>query len=209
MNLHLFLAFCLAATALAVIPGPVVTLVIANSLRHGARNGLITVSGASLGNALLLAATSVGLITVFALLSELFAVIRWIGAAYLIWLGVKAWRDQGADPSAAIAPAGPRSGRVVFLQGFLIAITNPKAIAFYIAFLPQFIDPRLPAAGQLLAMCACMTGIALITDSSYALLAGRMRRWFAAPGRHRIRGRITGSFLIGTACALLLARRGS
>lgn len=207
MNAHLFLAFCLAATALVLIPGPVVTLVIANSLRHGTRRGLTTVAGASLGNALLLIGTSVGLITVFAFLSELFAVIRWIGAAYLIWLGIRAWRERGEDFTGILAPAAPRSGRAVLLQGFLIAITNPKAIVFYIAFLPQFIDPHRPAAEQLLAMCAYMIGVALLSDSGYALLAGRMRRWFAAPGRHGIRGRITGSLLVGTGCALLLTRR--
>ena len=207
MNAHLFLAFCLAATVLVLIPGPVVTLVIANSLRHGTRSGLTTVAGASLGNALLLIGTAAGLITVFAFLSELFAVIRWIGAAYLIWLGIRAWRERGEDFAAARAPAVPRSRKAVLLHGFLIAITNPKAIVFYIAFLPQFLDPRLPAAGQLLAMCAYMIGVALISDSGYALLAGRMRRWFTAPGRHRIRGRITGGLLVGTGCALLLTRR--
>lgn len=206
MNAHLFLAFCLAATALVLIPGPVVTLVIANSLRHGTRSGLTTVAGASLGNALLLIGTSVGLITVFAFLSELFAAIRWIGAAYLIWLGIRAWRERGEEFAGTLA-AAPRSGRAVLLQGFLIAVTNPKAIVFYIAFLPQFLDPHRPAAGQLLAMCAYMIVVALISDSGYALLAGRLRRWFAAPGRHRIRGRITGSLLVGTGCALLLTRR--
>lgn len=207
MNPHLFLAFCLAATALVLIPGPIVTLVIANSLRHGTRYGLTTVAGASLGNALLLVATSVGLITVFALLSELFAVIRWIGAAYLIWLGVKAWREHGEAAQGAVS-AAPRSRRAVLGQGFLIAITNPKAIVFYVAFLPQFIDPRLATGKQLLAMCAYLIVAAVISDSAYALLAGRMRRWFAAPGRHKARGRITGSLLIGTGCALLFARRG-
>ena len=206
MNAHLFLTFCLAATALVLIPGPVVTLVIANSLRHGTRSGLTTVAGASLGNAMLLLGASVGLITVFAFLSELFTVIRWIGAAYLIWLGIKAWREQGEAP-AALGQATPRSGAAVLLQGFLTASTNPKAIVFYIAFLPQFLDPRRPAAGQLLAMCAYMIAVALISDSGYALLAGRMRRWFSTPGRHALRGRITGSLLLGTGCVLLLTRR--
>jgi len=208
MDIHLFLAFCLAVTILVLLPGPIVTLVIANSLSHGTRTGLTTVAGASIGNAILLAATAIGLVTVFSLLSEVFAIVRWIGAAYLIWLGVKAWRAHGGEASATVAPAVPRSARAVVLQGFLIAITNPKAIVFYIAFLPQFVDPRLPAGPQLLAMSCAMIAIALVTDSTYALLAGRVRGWFAAPGRRRLQSRITGTLLIGTGCGLLLARRG-
>ena len=103
----------------------------------------------------------------------------------------------------------PRSSHAVFLQGFLIAITNPKAIVFYIAFLPQFVDPRLPASPQLLAMSGAMITIALVTDSSYALLASRVRGWFTASGRRRLQARITGTLLIGTGFGILLARRGS
>lgn len=208
MNPHLFLAFCLAVTVLILMPDPIVTLVIANSLSHGTRTGFATVAGSSIGNALLLAAAAIGLVTFFAFLSEVFGIIRLAGAAYLIWLGLKAWRAHGDRNAEIAAPAVPRSQHAVFLQGFLIAITNPKAIVFYIAFLPQFIDPHLPAGPQLLAMSATMIAIALVSDSAYALLAGRVRSWFAAPGRHRLQARITGTLLIGTGFGLLLARRG-
>ena len=207
MNTHLFLAYCLAVAILVLIPGPVVTLVVANSLRHGSRSGLATVAGASLGNAILLIATAVGLIAFFALLSEIFEVVRCAGAVYLIWLGIKAWRAHGGE-AMALAPAAKRSSHAVFLQGILVAITNPKAIVFYIAFLPQFIDPHLPAGPQLLVMIATMVLLALLSDSAYALLAGRARGWFTAPGRHRLQRRITGTLLIGVGCGLLLARRG-
>ena len=129
MNLHLFLAYCLAVAILVLIPGPVVTLVVANSLSHGSRSGLATVAGASIGNAILLGATAVGLVAFFALLSEIFEVVRWAGALYLIWLGVRAWRANGGE-GPAMAPPAKKSSRTVFVQGFLIAITNPKAIIF-------------------------------------------------------------------------------
>jgi homoserine/homoserine lactone efflux protein len=206
MNFHLFLAYCFAVAILVLMPGPVVTLVVANSLSHGSRSGLATVAGASTGNAILLGATAVGLVAFFALLSEIFEVVRWAGAAYLIWLGLKAWRAHGEGP--ALAPAAKRSSRAVFMQGFVIAITNPKAIVFYIAFLPQFVDAHLPAGPQLLAMIGAMIIMALLSDSAYALLAGRARGWFTAPGRRRLQGRITGTLLIGVGCGLLLARRG-
>lgn len=208
MDIHLFLAFCLAVTILVLVPGPIVTMVVANSLSHGTRTGLTTVAGASIGNALLLAAAAAGVLTFFAFLSEAFVIVRWAGAAYLIWLGIKAWRAHSGEGAEAAALAVPRSPRAVFLQGFLIAITNPKTIVFYIAFLPQFIDPHLPAGQQLLAMTGVTIVIALITDSTYAVLAGRVRGWFTAPGRRRLQGRITGTLLIGTGCGLLLARRG-
>jgi threonine/homoserine/homoserine lactone efflux protein len=95
------------------------------------------------------------------------------------------------------------------LQGFLIAITNPKAIVFYIAFLPQFVDSELPPGPQLIAMIGTMIVMALLSDSAYALLAGRARSWFSAPGRRRLQSRITGTLLIGVGCGLLLVRRGS
>lgn len=208
MNPHLFLAYCFAVAILVLIPGPVVTLVVANSLRHGSRSGLATVAGASIGNAILLGATAVGLVAFFALLSEIFQIVRWAGAMYLIWLGIRAWRLRGGE-GMAVAPAGTRSLRAVFLQGFLVAITNPKAIVFYIAFLPQFVDSRLPAAPQLLLMIGAMIVMALLSDSAYALLAGQARGWFTAPERRRLQSRISGTLLIGVGCGLLLARRGS
>src|SRR6185312_568865 len=97
MNPHLFAAYCLAVTILILIPGPVVTLVVANSLSQGSRSGLATVAGASIGNAILLGATAVGLIAFFALLSEVFEVVRWAGAVYLIWLGIRAWLAHGGE----------------------------------------------------------------------------------------------------------------
>lgn len=208
MNLHLFLAYCFAVAILVLMPGPIVTLVVANSLSHGSRSGLATVAGASIGNAILLGATAVGLVAFFALLSEIFEIVRWVGALYLIWLGVKAWRAHGGE-GLTVVPAIKRCSRTVFLQGFLIAITNPKAIVFYIAFLPQFIDSHLAAGPQLLAMIGTMIVMALLSDSVYALLAGRARAWFTTPARLRLQSRITATLLIGIACGLLLARRGT
>ena len=208
MNLHLFLAYCFAVAILVLMPGPIVTLVVANSLSHGSRSGLATVAGASIGNAILLVATTVGLVAFFALLSEVFDVVRWVGAGYLIWIGVKAWRARSAQESA-IVPAAKRSSRADLLQGFLVGITNPKAIVFYIAFLPQFVDSHLPAGPQLAVMTGTMIVMALLSDSAYALLAAHARIWFTAPGRRRLQSRITGTLLIGVGCGLLLARRGN
>ncbi len=208
MDLHLFSAYCFAVAVLVLMPGPIVTLVIANSLSAGTRSGLTTVAGASIGNAMLLCATAVGLVAFFALLRGIFEAVRWAGALYLMWLGLKAWRSRDARGLAIAASASP-SGRAVFLQGFLIAITNPKALLFYIAFLPQFIDSHRAAEPQLLLMIGTMILMALLSDSAYALLAGQVRGWFATPERQRLQSRITGTFLICVGCGLLLARRAT
>jgi threonine/homoserine/homoserine lactone efflux protein len=210
LNTDLFVAFLAATTALILLPGPIVTLVIANAIAHGTRTGLSTVAGSSVGNALLVAAGALGLSTVLVLISDLFEVLRWAGVAYLVWLGLRAWREalrRGANPEdAAMSPPAP-AGRNVFVQGMVVAVTNPKTIFFYVAFFPQFLDPSLPAGPQLAVMSAAMVAIAVTFDSCYALIAGRVRPWLVGRTRTRIRHGITGTLLIGTGVGLALARR--
>lgn len=204
----LFLAFCLASAALIVIPGPVVTLVVATSLKNGTRTGLLAMAGASAGNLVLISLAAVGITTVMAVLSDLFYIVRYAGAAYLIWLGVKEWRARhDADDSGLPAPMSRRRAAAVVGQGFLIGVTNPKAILFYIAFFPQFLSQSLPAAPQLACMVAAFLVIAVLLDGGYAVLAGRVRRYMVNPVLARIRQRVTGTLLIGTGIALALTRR--
>jgi len=206
INPELFAAFCAAAIALVLLPGPVVTLVVANSLKHGTRTALYSVTGASTGNAILIVMAAIGISSILAVISDVFEIIRWLGAAYLVYLGVREWRDRGAVlEDGQAAPARP--GKVLFWQGVLIAITNPKAILFYIAFFPQFIDPTLAAAPQLAAMTVAFIVIAFVFDSIYAVMAGRLRGYLADRRRARIRSRLTGVLLVGTGIGLALARR--
>ena len=140
MNWELFTAFLLITAVLVITPGPIVTLVIATGASQGIRAALTTVAGTTLGNAILLAAIAFGLSWVLRNAAILFDILRWVGAAYLIWLGIQAWRHAGANGT----PAAP--GRHVnFWRGFVVALSNPKSIAFFTAFLPQFVDPSLPA----------------------------------------------------------------
>lgn len=210
MNWELYLAFCAASAALIAMPGPVVSLVIANSLRHGTGAGLATVAAASTGNAVLIIAGAIGITTMLTLLSGLFDVVRLLGAAYLIYLGVREWRSRGT-PASELAEDGAgirakRGARWMIVNAFLIALTNPKAILFYIAFFPQFIDPNLPTGPQLAAMCGAFIVIAVVLDGSYALLAGRIRPHLMDAKRALIRARVTGTLLIATGIGLALAR---
>lgn len=206
MSLEFYFAFCLATAALILLPGPIVTLVVAQSLRHGTATGLATVAGSSVGNALLIAAGALGLSTALVLLTDFFDLIRWLGAAYLIWLGLREWRARGATLKDTAAGAQSTKTKV-FWQGIVVAITNPKTILFYAAFFPQFIDPAAPLVPQLTLMSVSFVVIAATFDGCYALLAGRLRGFLLNDRKARIRSRITGALLIGTGIGLALARR--
>ncbi len=201
MNWHLFSAFLLITTVLFLTPGPIVTLVVATGARQGTRAGLTTVAGATAGNALLLALIAVGLGWILKTSAEVFDYLRWIGAAYLVWLGIQAWRHAG-EKSAAVAPAA----HVHAWRGFAVAITNPKSIAFFTAFLPQFLDPALPVQRQLLVMCVCSVTLGGLLDSGWAFASGFGRAWFLKPKHNRLLARISGLVLIGGGIWLSLTR---
>jgi len=182
MNWELFAAFLLITMVLVVTPGPIVTLVIATGASRGIRAGLITVVGTTLGNAVLLAAIACGLSWVLRNAAVLFEVLRWVGAAYLVWLGVQAWWHAGKA-------------------------MNPKTIAFFTAFLPQFVDAALPIERQLLIMCSVTVVLAALSDAAWAIAAGLGRAWFMTSWRAKLLGRLSGTALIGGGIWLSLARR--
>jgi threonine/homoserine/homoserine lactone efflux protein len=202
MNPQLFAAFLLITLVLVVTPGPIVTLVISTGATRGVRPALATVVGTTLGNALLLSAIALGLSWVLANALILFEVMRWAGAAYLVYLGVQAWRG-----AAKAAVALPVADHVYFARGLSVALTNPKTIVFFTAFLPQFVDPSLPAGRQLAAMCAASALMAATTDTAWGVASGLGRAWFMRPSRAKLLARLSGSVLIGGGIWLSLARR--
>jgi homoserine/homoserine lactone efflux protein len=202
MNWELFTAFLLITAVLVITPGPIVTLVIATGASRGIRAAVTTVAGTTLGNMLLLAAIACGLSWVVRNAAILFDLLRWVGAGYLIWLGIQAWRGAGANDSAPAV-----HGRVYFWRGFVVAISNPKTIAFFTAFLPQFIDPNLPVEPQLGLMCAVSVVMAAFMDAGWAIAAGAGRSWFMASWRAKLIGRLSGLALIGGGLWLSMARR--
>jgi homoserine/homoserine lactone efflux protein len=200
MNWDLFAAFLVITAVLIVTPGPIVTLVIATGATQGPRAALITVAGTSIGNAILLAAIALGLDWVLKNAAELFEIFRWAGAAYLVWLGVQSWRHAGAAKP-------PVASGINFSRGIMVALTNPKTIAFFTAFLPQFVDPRLPAAPQLVIMCTVTAILAPVSDAAWAIASGLGRTWLMRPARAKLLGRLSGIVLIGGGIWLSLARR--
>lgn len=205
MNIELYAAFVLTSVLLIIVPGPNVSLIVANSLSHGPRHALATVAGTTVAMSIQLAVTCAGVASLMALLAQGFEWLRWIGVAYLIYLGIKQWRTFALDQN--VRATRETSRQRLFWQGFLVALTNPKTLLFYAAFLPQFVDPALAAGPQIVLLCVSFVVLAVILDGSYALLAGRMRGLLLQPRRARWLGRITGGFLIGAGVGLALARK--
>ncbi|WGF90067.1 LysE family translocator [Marinivivus vitaminiproducens] len=202
MSLELYLAFVLTSAMLALIPGPNVALIVANSIAHGVRFGLLTVAGTSVAMAAQLGLTALGTQALMIALSGWFEMLRWAGVAYLIWLGIRAWRAPAAD-LAATRPQARQTGRLL-LKAFLVALTNPKTLLFYGAFLPQFITPATDPGPQLALLAVTFLAVAGTIDSLWAILAARARVALARHGR--LRNRLTGSLLIGSGTGLALAR---
>ncbi|HUI62931.1 MAG TPA: LysE family translocator [Steroidobacteraceae bacterium] len=201
MNWQLFAGFVAMTIVLLVVPGPIVTLLISTGATRGIRAALVTVCGTALGNAVLVFTVALGLSWVLTHAVYLFELLRWVGALYLIWLGIRAWRGAGRSDAA------PIGDHVHFRRGFLVAVSNPKGIAFFSAFLPQFVDPKLPAAHQLLVMCVVSVLLGAVSDSCWAVAAGLGRAWFMRPARARLLGRASGLVLICGGIWLSLARR--
>src|ERR1700757_5024193 len=203
MSLQLYLAFVAACIALALLPGPVVTLLIANGLRHGTRAALINIAGVQAGLAIVIGVVAVGLTSMMATMGYWFDWVRFAGAAYLVWLGIKLIRFPVEGVNADEPPPPPRGG--FFLQGFLVLLSNPKVLVFFGAFIPQFMDINGDHASQATLLGVTFMVIAGTTDATYALLAGRARLFFSAR-RTRMLSRVSGGLMIGGGIWLALTR---
>lgn len=170
--------FALASAAIVVVPGPTVTVIVANSLGAGTRAGLYNVLGTQLGLATMVLLLALGLGVMVERLGALFDIVRLFGAAYLVWLGYRLWCADGASlGEAAVGAAPPRPALDYVRQGFLVIWANPKALVFFGAFLPQFVDVERPAVPQLLLLGAVFMTIGAVLDGAYAVLAGRAGTW--------------------------------
>jgi homoserine/homoserine lactone efflux protein len=203
MHMELYLGFVLASVILILIPGPNVSLIVANSIAYGSRYGLLTVAGTSSAIVLQLALTALGLTATLSLLAGWFEWVRWIGVGYLLFLGIRQWRAPPVDLTR-MRPQ-PRSFRAIALRGFLISLTNPKTLLFYGAFFPQFLSHDAPIAPQVALLSLTFFVIAAGLDTGWALIAGRVRGVLSIRGR--LRNRLSGGFLIGAGIGLALAHR--
>ena len=197
MTLDLWLAFVLATLVLLVIPGPTVLLVVGYALRYGRRSAWGTVPGVALGDLTAITLSMAGLGALLAASATVFTGVKWAGAAYLVYLGVRMWRAR-AVPVAVSAPGTVAASRsVMFRQAWTVTTLNPKSILFFVAFLPQFIAPAAPPVPQMLTLGITFVTLAALNAALYALLAGSVRAGLHRPGVQKTVNRLGGSILIG------------
>ncbi len=197
-----WLAFAGASAILVAIPGPTVLLVISYALAHGRKSALATVLGVGLGDFTSMTCSMVGLGAFLLTSATLFTVLKWIGAAYLIYMGIRLWRAPvgGAKDEAAAdesASAGETRPLRILLHAYIVTALNPKGIIFFIAFLPQFLDTARPVVPQMLICGATFLVLAIGNAALYALMAAAARQTIRKPSVQRRVNRVGGSLLIG------------
>lgn len=185
MSTQLWIAYLLAVTLILIIPGPTIILVVSQAVAHGRTSVVPLAAGVVLGDFTAMAMSLLGLGAVMSASAAVFTVFKWIGALYLIYLGIRLWR---ADPaSESVDTRQPASAAGLFKSAFIVTALNPKSIAFFVAFLPQFISPHKPVAGQLILLGGTFLVLAAVNAALYALFASRLRE---AIGKTAVRKRL-------------------
>jgi threonine/homoserine/homoserine lactone efflux protein len=182
MDLHTWLIYLLAAIGLSLSPGPNGLLALTHGALHGRRKALYTILGGACGFVAVIGLSMFGIGALLETSLVWLTVMKWVGGAYLVWLGIQVWRAPpiGIDVRA---PAQPRAGWSMFLQGALSAVTNPKGLLFFAAFLPQFIDPARSLFMQFVVMAGTFALIEIGTEVFIASMAHRISPWLRRVGR--------------------------
>ena len=204
MTFETWAAFAAASTILLLIPGPTILLVVSYALGQGWRTALPMAVGVALGDFTAMTASLLGLGVLLAASATVFAALKWAGAAYLVWLGIKLWRAGGhleATPRTGAAPAAR-----MIAHAWLVTALNPKSIVFFVAFLPQFVDPRQPFLPQVAIFEATFLVLAFANALTYATLASRARSLMRSPRAIGLLNRLGGGLLIGAGVATATMR---
>ncbi|MBY0339414.1 MAG: LysE family translocator [Acetobacteraceae bacterium] len=202
MSIETWLAFALASALVVVIPGPVVIFVLGRSLGSGWRAALPTVAGVAAGDALAMAVALAGLGALLAASATAFTVVKWAGAAYLLWLGWRMWRAPVPDGLPPPLPAA-----TAFRDAFVVTVLNPKSIGFFVAFVPQFIAADRALLPQGAALVATFTALGVVNAMAYARLAGRISSAVRRPRVRRALNRAGGGMLMAAGAATAMLKR--
>ncbi len=176
MTLASYITFCIAGLALAVVPGPTVTVIIANALRYGIKAGLVNVLGTVSAGIVWVVIAALGLTAAIQVMGVWFDLLRYAGAAYLVWLGWKLLTSKG---NLAQGKATPLSESGLFLQAFVVTISNPKVLVLFGMIIPPFLSRDGNPTAETFVLGATFVAIAAVTDTGYALLAGRAGEWLS------------------------------
>ena len=200
----LFFSFVIASVALIIIPGPNVLVIISTSVSYGSRRGLQTVLGTSTAMIIQLLVAALGTAWVVSEISHGFSWLRWLGVAYLLYLGIVHLRHFMVDKRDHI-PAATTAG--TFTRGFIVSLTNPKTILFFSAFLPQFVSAASDYHIQIMILSATFLLLAVLLDSLYALLAGRLSGLIKGAHVHRVQNCLSGIIYVAAGIWLAVMRR--
>jgi threonine/homoserine/homoserine lactone efflux protein len=209
MELHTWSLYASAVLLLCLTPGPNSLLAVTNGLRFGVGKTLFSTLGCAAGLTLLIGASLSGLGLILAASETAFYIIKWLGACYLIYLGISLIRTRGAfaDMRRESRPATPPSGVYLFAQGLWIVVMNPKAVIFFAAFLPQFYDPEHGLVPQFLAMAGTFVGIEVVVEVLLATFASRLAAYFTNGAGMRLFNRVTGGVFVLAGAYLLTLER--
>ncbi len=196
MGLEMYIGFVLATILILIIPGPTIILVVSQAIVHGKRSVIPLVGGVVTGDFTAMSLSLLGVGSLLAVSAQLFNLLKWIGVFYLIYLGIRLWRsDSKVSEIDLKAPAG--AARSMFKSSFIVTALNPKSIAFFIAFLPQFVDQSGSSFSQLGLLGATFLVLAGINASLYAFFAGQFNEFLQKERLRRLLNRGGGSALIG------------
>jgi len=210
ISFQLWLAFAAAAAVVIAIPGPTTLMVTGHAMSSGTRVALASLLGVALGDFTAIACSVLGLGAVLATSAEAFAILKWIGAAYLVYLGIKLWRAPAVPlGTAAAARGGRRSIRRAIAESFSVTLLNPKGLLFFAAFLPQFIDPHRAVLPQVVILALTFEVLAASSLAAYIFMMVRARRVMDSPRAIKIMNRAGGTMLIGAGLLTASLRRSS
>jgi len=196
MTIEIWTTFIAVVLVFALIPGPTVILVVGQAISYGKKSVFPLVAGVLLGDFVAMSVSLLGLGAILATSSTLFILLKWFGVAYLIYLGIKAWREEPNMNSVSLAGSNI-SAMKLFKSSFLVTALNPKDIVFFVAFLPQFVNPESAVLPQLLILMFTFLAIVSITITSFAMFAGVVRHRIKSYAARKRLNRVGGSALIG------------
>ncbi|MBL4786842.1 MAG: LysE family translocator [Cohaesibacteraceae bacterium] len=201
MSLDLYLSFIVFSIIIIIVPGPNVTLILATSALQGVRQGIISMAGTSLAQVVQVTMVAFGLVWLVESFGTVFEIIRWMGAAYLVYLGIQTWRSAKQPVAKTVDPKSS------FRKGFLVGLSNPKSLTFIAAFFPQFIDASLPVEPQFAILAVSYLTLAVLLDGSYAIVGAYGGRLLATAKARLILGRSCGMILMGGGAWLATASK--
>lgn len=204
MSFENYIAFFFASLVVVLIPGPTVMLVVSQALSSGKRSVIPLAAGVGLGDLLAMSLSFAGIGAVLAASALWFSVLKWAGAAYLIYLGIKAWN---APVSVGQAAQKSSSGGSQFASAFLTTALNPKSIIFFVAFVPQFVSHSSPVLPQFILLGATYLALGIVNAAAYAVFAGQLRTVLKEPKAIKRFNRVGGSVMIGAGLLTAAAKR--